>query len=98
MMLLEVRELCEAFGANVALEGPLAGMRPQVYFEIRQLTEGFAADVALIMHFAVLLFERIRQRSIAPRALGVGAEGAALGTTVIVRRQGARRRVSVEGR
>lgn len=35
MMLLEVRELCEAFGANVALEGSLAGMRPQVYFEIR---------------------------------------------------------------
>lgn len=50
------------------------------------------------MHLAVLLFERVRQRSVAPRALGVGAEGAALGTTVIVWRQGASRRVSVEGR
>lgn len=35
MMLLEVCELCEAFGANVALEGPLAGVRPQVHLEIR---------------------------------------------------------------
>lgn len=35
MMLLEVRELCEAFGANIALEGSLAGVRPQVYLEIR---------------------------------------------------------------
>jgi len=35
MMFLKVRELCEAFGANVALEGPLAGVRPQVYLEIR---------------------------------------------------------------
>lgn len=50
------------------------------------------------MHLAVLLFERIRQRPVSPRALGVGAEGAALGTTVIVWRQGAGRRVSVKGR
>jgi len=49
------------------------------------------------MHFAVFLFERIRQRSVAPRALGIRTEGAALRTTVIVWRQ-ARRRVSVEGR
>lgn len=35
MMLLEVCELREAFGANVALEGPLAGVRPQVHLEIR---------------------------------------------------------------
>lgn len=35
MMLLKVCELCEAFGANVALEGPLAGVRPQVHLEIR---------------------------------------------------------------
>jgi len=35
MMFLKVCELCETFGANVALEGPLAGMRPQVYLEIR---------------------------------------------------------------
>lgn len=35
MMFLKVCELCEAFGANVALEGPLAGVCPQVHLEIR---------------------------------------------------------------
>ncbi|KYM78411.1 hypothetical protein ALC53_11066 [Atta colombica] len=34
MMLLEMRELSEAFGTNVTFEGPFARMRPQVYLEI----------------------------------------------------------------
>lgn len=87
MMLLEVRELRKTFGTNIALEGSFTGVRPQMYFEIRQLTEGFAANVAFVMHLAVLLLERIRQRSIAPRALRVRAEGTALGATMIVWRQ-----------
>lgn len=69
MMLLKVRELREALRADVALEGPLAGVGSEVHLEIRQLTEGLAADVALVVHLAVLLLERVRQRPVAPRAL-----------------------------
>lgn len=97
-MLLEMRELREALGADVALEGPLAGVRPEMHLEVRQLPEGFTADVALVVHLAVLLLERVRQRPVTPGALRVRAEGAALRTTVVVRRQRTRRRVSVEGR
>lgn len=97
-MLLKMRELREALGADIALKRPLAGMCSEMHFEIRQLTESLAADVTLVVHLAVFLFERVRQRSIAPRALGIGTERTTLGAAVIVRRQGARWRVSVDGR
>lgn len=35
MMLLKMCELREAFGANIAFKGSLAGVRPQVYLKIR---------------------------------------------------------------
>lgn len=87
MMFLEMCELRETLGADVTLEGPLAGMCSEVHLEVRQLTEGLAADVAFVVHLAILLLERVRQRSVSPRTLRIRAERAALGTTVIVRRQ-----------
>lgn len=97
VMLLQVGKLRETLGANVTLERPLAGMSPQMYLEIRQLAERLAAHVALVMHLAVLLLQRVRQRPVTPRPLRVGAERAALRAGVVVRGQGARGRVSVEG-
>lgn len=73
MVLLEVRQLGKTFGANVTMEGPLAGVRPQVDLQIGQLAKGFEAPVALVMHFAVLLAQGIGQRLVAPRALARGA-------------------------
>lgn len=97
VVLLEVGELGEALGADVALERPLAGVRPQVDLEVRELSEGLAADVALVVHLAVLLLERVGQGPVAPgAALGVGAEGAALGAGVLVGRHRADRRVPVD--
>jgi hypothetical protein len=84
MMLLQVRELCKTLGANGAFERPLARVRPKMHFKVRQLAKSLAAHIALVMHLAILLLERIRQRPIASRALRVGTEGAALGTTVII--------------
>lgn len=97
MMLLQVGQLRETLGANVTLERPLAGMSPQMYLEIRQLAERLATHVALVMHLAVLLLQRVRQRPVTPRPLRVRAERAALRAAVVVRGQGARGRVSVEG-
>lgn len=97
-MLLQVGQLRETLGANVTLERPLPGMGPQMHLEIRQLAERFATHVALVMHLAVLLLQRVRQRPVTPRPLRVGAEGAALRASVVVRGQRARGRVSVEGR
>lgn len=98
MMLLKMRELRETLGADIALEGSLAGVRPEMHLKIRQLTKGLAAYIALVMHLAVLLLERIRQRPVAPRALRIRAERAALRTAMVIRRQRTRRRVSIEGR
>lgn len=98
MMLLKVRELREALSADITLEGPLARVCPEVHLEVRQLTEGLAAHIALVVHFTVLLLERIRQRPVAPRALRIWAERAALRTAMVVWRQRARRGVSVERR
>lgn len=68
MVLLQMGQLRERFGAHVAAERPLAGVRSQMYLQIGQLTEGFGANVALVVHFAVLLLERIRQRTVAATA------------------------------
>jgi hypothetical protein len=98
VVLLEVGQLGEALGADVALEGPLARVRPQVDLEIRELAEGLAADVALVMHLAVLLLEGVGQGPVAPRAaLGVGTEGATLRAGVFVGGEGADGRVAVVG-
>lgn len=97
-MLLQMRQLSEALGADVALERSFPGVRPQVHLEVRQLPERLAAYVALVVHLPVLFLERIRQRSVASGPLRVGTERAALRTAVIVRRQRARRRVSVQRR
>jgi len=61
MMLLQMRELRKALGADGAFEGPFARVRPKVHFKVRQLAKSLAAHVALVMHLAVLLLERIRQ-------------------------------------
>lgn len=89
-MLLQMCKLRETLSAYGAFERSLAGMRPEMHFKVRQLAESLATHIALVVHLAVLLLERIRQRPIAPRALGIGTEGTALGTAVIVRRQGTR--------
>lgn len=97
MMLLQMGQLRETLGANVTLERPLAGMGPQMYLEIRQLAERLATHVALVMHLAVLLLQRVRQRPVTPRPLRVRTQRAALRAAVIVRGQGAGGRVTVEG-
>jgi len=52
-------QLCEALAARLALERPFAGVRSQVNLQVGQLAERLAAHVALVMHFAVLLTDRI---------------------------------------
>ena len=66
MMSLEMCELCEALSAHIALEGTLARVGAQMHLQIRELPESLAANIALIMHLAIFLLERIRQRSVAP--------------------------------
>lgn len=90
-----MRQLREAFGADVALERSLTGVRSEMNLKIRQLTEGLTADVALVVHLPVLLLKWIRQRPVTPRSLRVRAERATLRATVIVRGERTRRRVSV---
>lgn len=97
-MLLQMGQLSEALGADVALERPLPGVRPEVHLEVRQLPEGLAADVALVVHFPVLLLQRIGQRPVAPGPLRIRTERSALRAPVIVRGQRARGRVSVQRR
>jgi hypothetical protein len=72
VVLLEVGQLGENLGADVALEGALAGMRPQVKFQVGQLAERLAANVALVVHFSVLLLQRVRQRAVAAPLASVG--------------------------
>jgi hypothetical protein len=72
VVLLEVGQLGETLGADVALEGTLAGMRPQVNFQVGQLAERLVANVALVVHFAVLLLQRVRQRAVAAPLASVG--------------------------
>jgi hypothetical protein len=80
---LEVGQLGEPLGADVALEGALAGMRPQVSFQVAQLTERLLANVALVVQFAVLLVQRVRQRSASGR--GVAVQGlAVVGTELLL--------------
>lgn len=67
-MLLQVGQLGEALGADVAMEGPLARVGPKVHLQIGQLAKGLETDIALVMHFAILLLQRVRQRSVAARA------------------------------
>ncbi|KAL0115208.1 hypothetical protein PUN28_010663 [Cardiocondyla obscurior] len=52
MMFLKVCELCEALGANIAFEGSLAGVRPQVrkYARTRMYV---AASVARRWHIEI---------------------------------------------
>ena len=64
MMFLQVSQLRETFGANVAFERALARMRSQMHLEIGELAERFVANVALVVHFAVLLLQRIGQRTV----------------------------------
>jgi hypothetical protein len=80
---LEVAQLGEPLLADVALEGALAGMRPQVSFQVAQLTERLLANVALVVQFAVLLVQRVRQRSASGR--GVAVQGlAVVGTELLL--------------
>jgi hypothetical protein len=73
----------ETLGADVALEGALAGMRPQVSFQVAQLTERLLANVALVVQFVVLLLQRVRQRSASGR--GVAVQGlAVVGTELLL--------------
>jgi hypothetical protein len=64
MMFLEMGELREAFGTDVALKGPFARVCPQVDLQVGQLSESLVANVALVVHLAVLLLEWIRKRSV----------------------------------
>lgn len=81
MMLLEVRQLGEALRAHIALEGPFAGMGSQVDLEVAQLAKSLAAHIALVVHLAILLLERIGQRSVASGGQGIGTQGAAAART-----------------
>ncbi len=72
VVLLEVGQLGESLGADVALEGALARMRPQVNFQVGQLAERIVENVALVVHFSVLLLQRVRQRAVAAPLASVG--------------------------
>lgn len=104
MMLLQVRQLGEALRADVALERTLTRMRAQMHLKVAQLSEGFAAYIALVVHLAVLLLERIRQRAIATRCQRVGTEWTATAWTRIAigteaaRRRDAQRREALQRR
>ena len=56
VVLLEVDQLSETFSAD--------GMRPQMDFQVRQLSECLVTNVAFVVHFTVLLLQRIRQRTV----------------------------------
>jgi hypothetical protein len=60
VVLLEVGHLSETFSADVAFERTFAGMRPQMDFQVRQLSECLVTNVAFVVHFTVLLLQRIR--------------------------------------
>lgn len=84
-MFLQMRKLREALGADVALEWSLARVRSKVDLQVRQLSKGLTTDIALIMHLAVLLLKRVRQRPVTPRALRVGTERSTLRAPMVVR-------------
>lgn len=74
MVFLQVRQLGEALGADVALERPLARVGAQVHLEVGQLAERLVAHVALVVHLAVLLLQRVRQRSVTAGVEAIGTE------------------------
>lgn len=74
VVLLEVGELREALGADVALEGPLPRVGAEVHLEVGELSERFEADVALVVHLAVLLLQRVRQRSVTAGVVAIGTK------------------------
>jgi len=92
VVLLQVGQLGETLGADIAFEGALAGMRPQVNFQVRQLAECLVANVALVVHFSVLLLQRVRQRTVTAALASVrrrtaradGRQGSASGRCVAV--------------
>jgi len=92
VMLLQMRQLCEALRAHITLEGSFAGMGPQMHLEVAQLPKGLAAYIALVVHFAILFLQRIGQRSVAPGGQGIGTQGATTaGTGVAIGTQAAGR-------
>jgi len=104
VVLLEVGQLREALGADVALEGPLARVRPQVHLEVGELAKSLVADVALVVHLSVLFLQRVGQRPVSPGGGRVGTHGAAAGRQRRVRRRAlrvvhaGRRRLQVQRR
>lgn len=66
VMFLKVGKLRETLCTDVALEGPLSIVCPQVNFQIGQLTKRLVTHIAFVVHLAVFLLEWIRQRSVTP--------------------------------
>ena len=66
-MLLQMGQLCKVLGAvgELALEGPLPRVGPQVHLQVAQLTKHFVTCLALVDHLPVLLLEGVGQRLMA---------------------------------
>lgn len=89
VVFLQVCQLRETLAARLAFERSFAGMRPKVHLQVGQLTESLATHVALVVHLAVLLADRIRQRPVAARV--ASAAGASARRHVIGRHGTGRR-------
>lgn len=74
VMFLQVRKLSEALGAHVALEWPLPRVCPQVHLQVRELAECLEAHIAFVVHFTVLLLQRVRQRSVTAGVVAIGTK------------------------
>lgn len=62
---LQVSQLSETFVTGLTFKGSLSTVDTKMNLQVRQLSEGLAAHVALILDFAVLLLQRVRQRLVA---------------------------------
>lgn len=93
VVLLQVGELREGLGADVALERTLARVCAQVHLQVGQLAKGLAADVALVVHLPIALLQRVRQTAVAPATHRPGTHRTATARArATIRAQAARRR------
>lgn len=62
---LQMSQLGEAFVTGLTFERSLTTVDTKMNLQVRQLSEGLAAHVALVLDFAVLLLQWVRQRLVA---------------------------------